>query len=422
MQGTMEKTVLCPSSESRLCLANEPEPAARSPVIIIPDCLEHVFKYLKPTDKGRAARVCRMWRDTCYRRSVWRGVVAKVRLSRISEDVLHSIHARGIQKVRVKEHKSNLELVTRVFRTLRSLDIGGCHYTSDETIQKAFASELSTVTDLDLSFCASITDLGLSNALVKCPALESLCLQGCTAIRLTDASKTALRGCSELHSLSLAGCKQLSLQSFGGVFCKDSFSNLKHLDLRDCLRICDGCLRHISNYLHSLESLNLSFCISITDEGLVAIAKGLPRLRTLKLRSIDTISSCSIAQIASRCTSLCHLDIGFCEWVDDDCLEELASGLIVDSLEELDLSCARVTDQGILKISEAMYQLKHLKIGQCLRLTDQSLAYVGQSLRNLVTIDFYGCRFSGRAINRIWDTLPNLLLANNFMISNFRRH
>ena len=412
-------TIRHPASESRLSPTGGTDEPVSPP--IIPDCLERVFNYLHPTDKGRAARVCRLWRDTCYRRSVWKGVVAEVHLSRVSEGVLHSIHTRGIQKVRVKEHKCNLELVTRVFRTLRSLDVGGCHYTSDETIQKAFASEVSAVTELDLSFCTSVTDIGLSSALVKCPDLESLRLRGCTAVRLTGASKMALRGCSKLHTLSLAGCKQLNFQSFGGVFCEGNFSNLKHLDLRDCDLICDGCMQHISNHLQSLESLNLSFCISITDEGLAEVAKGLLHLKTLKLRSIDNISSYSIAQIASGCTSLCHLDIGFCEWVDDECLEEIARGKIRDSLEELDLSCAHITDHGILKISEALHQLKHLKIGQCLALTDRSLAHVGQKLRSLVTIDCYGCRFSSRAINRIWDTLPNLLLANNFMICNFKR-
>lgn len=411
--------VLDPAARLSPSTSENSEPSAAQ---IIPDCLEQVFKYLTTADKGRAAQVCRLWKDTCYRRSVWKGVVPKLRLSRTSEDVLRSIHSRGIRKIRVNEHKNNLERITRTIHMLESLDITGCHYTTDEALRKAFAMEMQGLRELDLSYCICLSDLGLSSALDKCPELESLALQGCLNIYLSTSAKASLKRCKRLRTLNVAGCKQLNLSSLSGLFEEDGIRELKSLNLRDCDRISDGCLQYISTHLKSLESLNLSFCISVTDEGLEMISKGLPNLRSLKLQSVDDVSSFGIAHIAEKCTRLMHLDLGFCEWVDDNCLEKIASGRIAESLEELDLSCAHITDEGIRIVSESLLQLKHLKIGQCLSLTDQSLALIGSSLTKLVTIDFYGCNFSGRAINSIWDTLPNLWLANNFMISTYRRH
>ena len=391
---------------------------------IIPDCLEHVFQYLSTADKGRSAQVCRLWKDTCYRKSVWKTVVAKISLARMSEDVLHSIHERGIRKLRISEHRSNLGWVTRRFATLQTLDIAGCYYTNDHTLMHAFVSEMREMAELNFSFCTSVTDLGVSSAVEKCPNLESLYLQGCSNVRLNDATKRSLNQCNRLQTLSVAGCKQINISSFRGLCDKDKgegFTHLRHLNLRDCDHICNTCLQYISNHLKTLESLDISFCISLTDEGLEAIAKGLQKLKVLKIQAVDNVTSNGLGHIANRCTRLKHLDVGFCDWVDDDCLEKVSSGKIMNSLEHLNLACARITDVGIQVVAETFHQLKHLNLGQCQALTDWSLCLIRDNLVDLVSIDIYGCHFSGRTIDSLWDTLSNLKVVNIFMISNSKQ-
>ena len=391
---------------------------------IIPDCLEHVFQYLNTADKGRSAQVCRLWRATCYRKSVWKSVVAKISLSRMSDDVLRSIHERGIRKLRISEHRNNLEWVTRRFHSLQGLDISGCHYTRDETLLKAFGKEMRDMRELNFSYCTGVTDLGVSSAVEKCPNLETLILQGCSNVRLNDAAKWSLNRCKRLHTLTMSWCKQINISSFRGLCDKekeDSLIQLKHLNLKDCDHICDACLTYISDHFKTLESLNISFCISVTDEGLEAIAKGLPKLTVLKLQAVDNISSSGLRYVATRCTELKHLDIGFCDWVNDDCLEKLSNGKILDTLGQLNLACAHITDEGIRIIAESFHQLKHLNIGQCQELTDQCLSHIRDNLVNLVSIDVYGCHFSESAVSNVRDTLSNLKVVNSVMISDNRQ-
>ena len=391
---------------------------------IIPDCLEHVFQYLDTADKGRSAQVCRLWKETCYRKSVWKKVVAKISLSRMSDDVLRSIHERGIRKLRISEHRNNLEWVTRRFQSLQGLDISGCQYTRDETLLKAFRKEMRDMRELNFSYCTGVTDLGVSSAVEKCPNLETLILQGCSNVHLNDATKWSLNHCKRLQTLTMAWCKQLNISSFRGLCDKEkeeSLIQLKHLSLKDCDHVCDVCLTYISDHLKTLESLNISFCISVTDEGLEAVAKGLPKLTVLKLQAVDNISSNGLRHVANRCTGLKHLDIGFCDWVNDECLEKLSNGKILDTLEQLNLACAHITDEGIRVIAESFLQLRYLNIGQCRDLTDQCLHHIRDNLVNLVSIDVYGCHFTESTIRNVWATLSNLKVVNSVMLSDNRQ-
>ena len=389
---------------------------SRRPVII-PDCLEHVFRYLDSRDKGRAARVCRLWRDTCYRRSVWKGSVARLSLSRNSDSILHSVQTRGVRKVRLRDHRCDVERVTRIFASLQHLDISGCYYTNDETLQRAFWCKLPELNCLDLSYCSVVTDAGVSNAVEKCSNLRSLSLRGCPNVRLNNGLKRALKQCSTLNTLNLSGCKQLFYPNLLGLFGEDGVQTLEELNLRDCDHICNLCLKYISSSLaSSLKSLDLSFCISMTDQGLEAVASGLSCLEVLKLQSVDNITSRGIEHVASKCSRLKLLDIGFCDWVRDECLEQISRGKVANSLQELNIKCTHVSDEGIRAISESLHQLRCLVIGQCTLLTDKSVEHVKTNLLELMSIDCYGCCFSRDAIISLQKALPNLLQANRCML------
>lgn len=384
---------------------------------IIPDCLEHVFRYLNSRDKGRAARVCRLWRDTCYRRSVWKGSVARLRLSRNPNGVLHSVQARGVRKVHVRDHKCDVERITRIFTSLECLDISGCYYTNDETLQRAFWCDMPELTALDLSYCSVVTDAGVSSAIEKCPNLRALSLRGCPNVSLNNGAKRALKRCTALRSLNLSGCKHLFYMHIVGLFDEDGIKSLEELNLRDCDHICDLCLKYIGHSLaNSLRSIDLSFCISVTDFGLEEIASRLLRLEVLKLQSVDNITAHGMEYVASKCARLKVLDIGFCDWVKDDCLELIARGKVAESLVELSIKCTRVTDRGIHAVSNSLHRLHCLVIGQCTLLTDQSVEHIKANLVGLVSLDLYGCCFSPAAVSSLQDALPNLTNAGSSML------
>lgn len=370
----------------------------------------------------------------CYRHSIWKDEVASICLSYTNNDVLHSIRSRGIKKFKIREHKSNLDLVTRTFDVISSLDLSGCYYTTDDAMEKAFSTtrEFSELETLNLNYCSNLTEQGISYALSKMPNLRKLSLRGCGGIHLCfENIKECVRtSCKNLQMLSIAGCKQMGVEDLNGVL--DGMKNLVELDLEDCDHIHDECLQCVAmSGLTQLKVLNLSFCVSIFDQGLEAIAGSLPNLATLLLRSVDNVTSLGVSTILQQCSKLKKLDLAHCDWLFDGGIEDITTGRMnrssrgssfrrheesaVATLEEFDLSCAKISDNGIRLISEHMVGLKHLKIGQCLRLTDVSLRHIGSNLLNLVTIDAYGCKFSALVINGIWDTLPNLNRINLFM-------
>ncbi len=402
---------------------------------IIPDCLEHVLKFLSTADKGRSAQVCRLWKETCDRRSVWSGSTASVRLecNVRAENTLHSIHRRGIRKLRVRSHNNNLDQITRIFQTLQLLDVGGCYYTTDDCLVKAFQvpQQMSELKELRLAYCASVTDASIVTTLEKCPNIESLNLQGCTGIRLADPKvRECFRNCAKLRVLTVQGCKWLNAKSFVTLFPPTGTgaekgdgmdggqeggepSDLRELSLRDCNSISDDCLQCLCPRLTRLESLDLSFCISVSDLSLMAVANSLHQLQHLYLQAVDHVSSHGIKLVAVRCTKLKTLDLGFCEWMSNGCLDALSNSPLSDSLEHLDVSCANITDEGILGLCQSLHRLKHLKIGQCGRLTNSSLLHISTHLNRLVTVDVYGCGFSSSAINSMQDILPDLVFVNN---------
>ena len=304
-------------------------------------------------------------------------------------------------------------------------------------MERAFSSarDFAELEYFTLNYCSNLTEQGLCFALSRMPGLKTLSLRGCRGIRFGQENvKECVRAsCKNLEYLSIAGCKQMGVEDLTGVL--DVMKNLRELDLEDCDHIHDECLQCIATAgLVRLKTLNLSFCVSIFDPGLQAIAGALPNLTKLRLRSVDNVTSHGISAVLLGCSNLKILDLAHCDWLTDSSIEDIArrrrahhhSGSRVQSsrrcgegalntLEELDLSCAKISDDGVRLISENMPGLKHLKIGQCLMLTDASLRHIGSNLLNLVTIDAYGCKFSADTINGIWDNLPHLNRINLFM-------
>lgn len=307
-------------------------------------------------------------------------------------------------------------------------------------MERAFSSarEFAELENFTLNYCYNLTEQGLCSALSRMPRLKMLSLRGCKQIRFGQESvKECVRAsCRNLEYLSVAGCKQMGVEDLSGVL--DVMTNLREIDLEDCDHIHDECLQCIATAgMVELRKLNLSFCVSIFDPGLQAIAGTLPNLTKLQLRSVDNVSSYGIAAVLLGCPSLKILDLAHCDWLTDTSIEDIVSRKMahrhnhplgsrtqssrrygegaLNTLEELDLSCAKISDDGVRLISEHMPGLKHLKIGQCLMLTDISLTHIGSNLMNLVTLDAYGCKFSTEAINNIWDSLSHLTRINLFM-------
>jgi hypothetical protein len=73
-------------------------------------------------------------------------------------------------------------------------------------------------------------------------------------------------------------------------------------------------------------------------------------------------------------------------------------------------TCA-ITDEGMVKLAKNMGQLQELHIGQCVKLSDLSLEAMGASMKELTSVDLYGCpQISQAAQEKMKKQLPNVKL------------
>lgn len=205
--------------------------------------------------------------------------------------------------------------------------------------------------------------------------------------------------------------------------CLQYFSKLQSIRLDGCLVTCSG-MKAIGNWCASLTELSLSKCPGITDEGLSLIVQRHHQLRKLDITCSRKITQVSINSIAKSCPCLTTLRMESCSLVQSEAF--VLIGQYCQSLEELDLTDNEIDDEGIFHIASNLpcvelkvvlddlcyficaglksiarcSGLSSLKLGLCLKITDDGVAHVGTGCRKLTVVDLY------RFVNR------NLFLAH----------
>lgn len=382
---------------------------------LYPEILALIFAYLDVQDRGRAAQVCTAWRDAAYRKSVWRGVEARLHLRRASPQLYASLVRRGIRRVQVLSLRRSLRDVAQGVPNIESLNLSGCYNLTDVGLSHAFNADLPSLTELNLSLCKQLTDSSLGRVSQHAVNLEVLDLGGCCNLTNTALLLIAW-GLKRLRRLELRSCWHVGDQGIAHLAGRGRETaatggarSLEHLGLQDCQRLTDEALRHVAAGLPALRSINLSFCVSITDQGLRHLAR-MPELRDLNLRSCDNITDAGVAHLAEGGSRLTCLDVSFCDKIGDQALAHMSQGLF--HLRQLSLSACGVSDDGIERIAGTLHELDTLNVGQCSRLTDRALALVAEKLSRLRCIDLYGCtRLTTAGLERL-ARLPQLAVLN----------
>lgn len=398
MEDSAEDT-LCASTTHILCL--------------YPEILAMIFSYLDVREKGRVAKVCTVWRDAAYHKSVWRGVEARLHLRKPNPSLFPSLLRRGIRRVQVLSLRRTLRDVVNGVPNLTSLNLSGCYNVTDIGLSHAFQAPCECLIRLDLALCKQITDSALDRIGQMLPNLEELELGGCSNITNTGLSMIAW-GLKKLKKLDLRSCCHVSNQGIASLAGQDNNKNegtvaLEQLGLQDCQKLSDEALLFVSQGLPSLKSINLSFCASVTDSGLKHLAR-MPQLREINLRSCDNISDMGIAYLAEGGSRITSLDVSFCDKIGDQALVHVSQGLF--SLRSLSCSACNISDTGIERIGRSLHELDTLNIGQCVMVTDRGLQLISEHLTNLYSIDLYGCnRITTVGLERIMQ-LPRLSVLN----------
>ncbi|RHX98967.1 hypothetical protein DYB25_013143 [Aphanomyces astaci] len=113
--------------------------------------------------------------------------------------------------------------------------------------------------------------------------LRAVDLTGCHL--LVGSGLQALRG-SQVEQVSLEGCHPRIAQCIAA-----NVPTLEHLNMRYCYKLTDGGVASICASLGRLKTLDLSQCPRITDAAVRAISTSLPLLQHLKLWSCRQLTS-----------------------------------------------------------------------------------------------------------------------------------
>ena len=160
---------------------------------------------------------------------------------------------------------SSIEVITRQAPHLTSLRLGGCTGISNLSL-RLVASSLASLTTLDLRSCWQVADSGILQ-LSSQPTrlqLDLLNLQDCQkvsdlALRHISASQSLT-----VSSLNLSFCANIS---DSGMKSLAKMSCLRSLNLRSCDNISDIGVGYLAEGSVGLQALDVSFCDRVTDRS-----------------------------------------------------------------------------------------------------------------------------------------------------------
>ena len=325
---------------------------------------------------------------------------------------------------------------------MQSLILTGCYNLTDDRLCSALRCSLKELQELNLSMCKQLTDRAVLCLCQFLPQLVSLDLGGCS--NLTDNALSSIeRGLLNLQHLNLRSCRNLS-DSGIALLCRQvttlpgdddeqgehkmeieqeseptmnkGLTKLKSLGLQDCQKLSDDALKYVAAGLPQLEKLNLSFCSGLSEFVLKYVAD-LRHLQRLNLRSCSNVTEFSLRFLADAVLpELRHLDVSFCEKVNDAALGHVAQGMT--RLHTLCLNSCSISDSGLLKVAQNCTQLQTLNVGQCTRIGDKSVQALAANCPLLCCIDLYGCtRVTDVALEKLMQ-LPALKQLNRGLQNN----
>jgi hypothetical protein len=327
--------------------------------------------------------------------------------------------------------------IARQNKFLHTLQLGGTNVQDEAlslicaAIQEGGCGE--TLTALDISHCAELTDLGVCCVAEVCPQLRSLRMAGlsrvsdrgvravcanCWGLEHLDvedifllrddafwfsASYDGRRAANEnmlvsLKHLNLSDCANLTDRGVEGL--AERCRQMDVLVLRGCDKITDTALRHLgdpsistassASMSDTIHSLNLSYSTGITGPGVLALLPSCACLEELDLSGLANFVNDAFVQTMGRsCPTLQKLTLQKCLLLSDAALCSLAENLW---LEHLDVTgCHKLTDAGIEVLSEACNGLRSLALRRLKRVSDAAVFCVLRNCKGLQRLDVRDC-------------------------------
>ena len=232
------------------------------------------------------------------------------------------------------------------------------------------------------------------------PSLVSRGIKHVQVLSLGRSSpKELVKGIPNLESLNLSGCFNLSDHTFEGAIHKD-VPSLTSLNLSNCKDISNSSLVTIAIRCKNLETIDLSGCTKITNEGLANLAS-LGKLKHLNLRSCRQISDPGIGQLCGAlsevssqqpppaASSLDSLSLQDCQKLSDESLRYISQGL--RNLKRINLSfCVSITDTGLKSLAKVA-SLEDINLRSCDNVSDIGIGFLAEEHQRLAKLDVSFC-------------------------------
>ena len=428
--------------------------------ILYPELLTQIFSYLPLRDRGRAAQVCKYWRETSLEKCIWRGVEAKLHLKSSSTQLYQCLTRRGITQIQVLSLKRSLRDLVTNLSAITTLKLSGCYNVTDSTLNSAFSVPLPHLKVLDLSLCKQITDISLGRIAANAPNLITLELGGCCQISDRGLFLIAW-GLRRVRTLNIRSCHLVTDTGIGFLSGIVNQSHLMEPRLNDFLAKFDllkgelltGTRAVISAQLdvphnpkpipYPVKRARMSQCAIChqdlssppsTSHALQGKRKaaskrspklilgtpgelqkiglstkfGTPDLQALNLQDCQKLTDSSLLHIAVL-PHLTTLNLSFSLHISDTGLSHLSR---VPNLTDLNLrSCENISDGGLANLCQVGPRLRTLDISFCDKVGNTGMGHVSQ-MSNLRTLSLSACDISDQGLVRIANSLTHLVTLN----------
>ena len=283
---------------------NTTESDETSPVSIIklfsPEILVTVFECLDVRSKGRAAQVCRTWRDVAYIHSVWKNV----EISRLSPSSLFEVYlSRGMRRIQSPAHLPNNASIEEWFQQVADfsmfcdgvaevtinieLSCSFNNFTAESLATVTRATPASRITSIKLTECWCVSNSFFVTIAESCPNLTVLIL-------FNTLYRVGFYNVLDGEPVWNALIKLRKLRCFGllGWNINDTFFEYLVNNPGANITAIDDTVQPRRAPVHQLLLTNLVLknCSNITNESLRYISMTMPRLFQLQLDDSDGIT------------------------------------------------------------------------------------------------------------------------------------
>ena len=193
---------------------------------------------------------------------------------------------------------------------LTSLDLSGTSVTDKS--MKLVASICTSLVDLNVSACRSVTDIGLVEVSKNCPSFCRLTVNDdpSSTGSMTDVGLRLLaEHCPNLELLRISSCPQVT--DIGIKEIALHCTKLSELDVSHCLGVTDVALKFLGGGCINLLKLDASSCVQLTAVGINDVLKGCRHLQIINTPTCHYLKNfCHIQNLPreSRNTAVTHMD------------------------------------------------------------------------------------------------------------------